>query len=115
MRQVLNQCEYIAQYVDDLAIVSNMPKSIVDKLLEVHVFKLKGTRPIQYHLECDSFRDSDQVLCMIPRKYIEQMVENYEKMFGTKPKQTFTSPLSNRDHPELDTSPELDIEVIKKY
>ena len=36
-------------------------------------------------------------------------------MFGQKPKLTVTSPLEKGDHPELDTSDELDIEDIKKY
>jgi hypothetical protein len=41
---------------------------------------------------------------MGPKKYIERMVMQYEIMFGTKPKATYTSPLMSNDHPELDTT-----------
>ena len=40
-------------------------------------------------------------------KYIERMMDNYSRMFGMKPKPTYTSPLDRCDHPELDTMEEL--------
>jgi len=43
------------------------------------------------------------------------MIESYLRLFGTKPKTIYSSPLERGDHPELDTSPELDIEGIKVY
>ena len=64
--------EYIARYVDDLAIVSKDPQSIISLLTEKHGLKLKGTGPIGYHLGCDFFRDKDNILCMCPRRYIEK-------------------------------------------
>ena len=36
-------------------------------------------------------------------------------MFGDKPSTKVSSPLEKGDHPELDTSDELDIDGIKKY
>ena len=39
---------------------------------------------------------------------------SYERIFGQKP-QFYTSPLEKGDHPELDTSDELDESGIKKY
>jgi len=41
----------VAVYVDDLAIASKDPKSIMDALMNCHGFKLKGTGPIEYHLD----------------------------------------------------------------
>jgi len=41
------------------------------------------------------------------------MIKLYLCLFGTKPKTIYSSPLEKGDHPELDTSPELDIEGIK--
>ncbi len=78
------------------------------------MFKLKGTGPIEFHLGCDFFRDSDGVLCYAPRKYIEKTLDNYKRLFGKEPKKA-SSPLDKGDHPELDTSPLLDIEDIKIY
>ena len=107
--------EYIAVYVDDLAIAARNPKEICDILMKKYKFKLKGTGPISFHLGCDFFRDKEGVLCMAPKKYIEKMVKTYERLFGEKPKQHYTSPLKKNDHPELDKSNLLDTDGIKKY
>lgn len=85
--------EYIAVYVDDLAIASKDPKEIVGTLRDVYNFKLKGTGPIEFHLGCDFFRDDDGVLCLSPKKYIDKMVDAYERMFGSKPKTKYRSPV----------------------
>lgn len=52
---------------------------------------------------------------MALKKYINRMLDTYFRMFGSKPRQTYSSPLEKGDHPELDTSEELDIDGIKKY
>ena len=115
MRDKLDHWEYIGTYVDDLAIASKDPKSIVNTLTDKYRFKLKGTGPISYHLGCDFSRDKDGVLGLQPRKYIERMVETYVRMFGEKPKEIYMSPLEKGDHPELDTSDLLDADGIQKY
>ena len=114
MRRNGNQYEYIATYVDDICIVAKNPKEIARQLEEDYKFKLKGTGPISYHLGCDFFRDSTGTLCLSPKKYIEKMKESYIRMFGIAPKK-ISSPLEANDHPELDTSDELDEDGIKKY
>jgi hypothetical protein len=50
MRPVDDHYEYIATYVDDLAISSKDPKAITDTLMNKYNFKLKGTGEIEYHL-----------------------------------------------------------------
>ena len=108
--------EYVAVYVDDLAIAMRDPKPFIKILTETYKFKLKGTGPITFHLGCDFFRDRDDVLCMAPRKYIDKMVSGYERMFGDKPKKTnVSSPLEKGDHPECDESDFLDVDDIQKY
>jgi hypothetical protein len=42
------------------------------------------------------------------------MIEQYERMFGTKPRE-YTSPLEKGDHPEIDISPEVNEAGIKTY
>ena len=106
--------EYIATYKDDLAICSKDTQAIVDKLMNGYKYKLKGTGPLSYHLGCDCFKDDNGVLCSAPKKYIDRMMETFHQMFGHTPKE-FTSPLEGGDHPELDTSPELDENGVKKY
>jgi Reverse transcriptase (RNA-dependent DNA polymerase) len=99
--------DYIAVYIDDLLIAAKDPLGITKCLEETHLFKLKGTGLLKYHLGCDYFRDDAGTLCFFSRKYIEKMMDQYEKLFGTKPKE-YTSPLEKSDHPEIDTTDELD-------
>lgn len=107
--------EYIAVYVDDLCLAMKNPQAFCDTLMNTYKYKLKGTGPISFHLGCDFFRDEEGVLCMAPKKYIDKMMSGYERMFGEKPRTTYTSPLEKGDHPELDTSELLDADGIKKY
>jgi len=72
-------------------------------LIEKHHFKLKGTGPTKFHLGCDFFRDEEGVLCYVPKKRIEKILENYRRICGAWPKPA-TSPLTAGDHPELDAS-----------
>jgi hypothetical protein len=108
MRKNCNIYEYIAVYVDDLAIAAKDPKSITDILMDKHKFKLKGTGPITYHFGCDFFCDSNGIMCMAPNKYIDKMVSTYEQMSGCKPCTQVSSPLEKGDHPKIDTSELLD-------
>jgi hypothetical protein len=65
-------------------------------------------------LGCDYFRDNDGTLCYGPRKYIAKILDQFENMFGCKPKE-YISALEMGDHPEIDNTEELDEEGIKKY
>lgn len=115
MREVGDHYEYIARYVDDLAIASRDPSVIIEELQVTHELKLKGTGPIEYHLGCNFFHDSQGILCMAPKKYIDRMLDTYFHMFRTKLKQTYSSPLEKGDHPELNTSEELGVDGIKQF
>jgi hypothetical protein len=102
--------------VDDLAIASKDPAEIIRLLTDKYKFKLKGTGPIEFHLGCDFFRDEEGVLCFAPRKYIEKLIDSYERMFGSKPKTTkVTSPLVKGDHPEIDDTAFLEEKGIQQY
>jgi len=114
MRDKGDHYEYIAVYVDDLMFASKDPETIVKTLMEKYQFKLKGTGPTEFHLGCDFFRDEEGVLCYAPKKYIEKILENYRRIYGTWPKPA-TSPLITGDHPELDTSELLDEDNQKIY
>lgn len=106
--------EYIASYVDDLCIVAKDPKSITDILVEKYKYKLNCTGHLSFHLGCDFFCDDNGVLCFAPRKYVEKMIAGYVSMFGEQPRQ-YSTPLEKGDHPEMDTSEELDEAGVKKY
>ena len=106
--------EYIAVYVDDLAIAAKDPESIVKSLETVHKLKLKGVGPIKFHLGCDFFEDPDGTLACGPKKYIDKLISSYEAMFGEKPKE-YGSPLEKNDHPEVDESDLIDKKGIQQY
>ncbi|KAL7455007.1 hypothetical protein ACHAWC_006593 [Mediolabrus comicus] len=106
--------EYIAVYTDDLTIASKKPERIINDLENTYKFKLKGTGELSFLLGCDYIRDKDGVLRQEPRKYIEKMIETYERLFGEKPRKA-TSPLVKGDHPELDTSELLDDDGTRIY
>ena len=55
MRRNGNIYEYVAVYVDDLAIAAKDPKGLCQILIEEYKYKLKGTGPISFHLGCDFF------------------------------------------------------------
>ena len=57
-----NHCEYIAVYVDDLAICMKDPQAFCDTVEKKYTLKLKGVGPISYHLGCGYTRDEDGTL-----------------------------------------------------
>jgi hypothetical protein len=114
MRDKGDHYEYIAVYVDDLLIASKCPQEIISFLTDKAKFKLKGTGPLSFHLGCDWFRDAEGILCSTPRKYLDKLSDNYKRIFGCAPKHA-SSPLVKGDHPEIDTSPLLDLDGIKIY
>ena len=115
MRKVGNRYEYIGVYVDDLVIVSKKPTGIIDILEREYKFKLKGTGSIAFHLGCDFYRDQHGILVQAPKKYIQKMIDTYERMYGEKPSHKYSSPLEHNDHPELDTTEFLDVDMKAKY
>ena len=52
---------------------------------------------------------------MEPKKYIEKMMQTYERLFGTPVLQKYYSPLDKGDHPEMDDSEFLDDNGIQIY
>jgi hypothetical protein len=85
------------------------------RLLQIkYHFKLKGPGPIGYHLGAEFLRDKDGTLLISPKKYVERMIVNFERMFNQKPKLA-SSPIEKGDHPEIDVSEEMDVDGIAKY
>ena len=95
--------EYIAIYVDDLAIAAKDPQAFCNELKEKYNLKLKGVGPLEYHLGCTYKKDPDGTLAADPRSYVNKILESYKKMFKEKPRKS-RPPLEGGDHPELDTS-----------
>ena len=101
--------EYVCVYVDDLMAVMKDPAEFFRRLSdpEIHNYKLKGVGPPEYHLGGNFGRDPDGTLWWGSQSYIEKMLNNYERQFGSMPAKK-NAPMTDSDHPELDTSDLLD-------
>jgi hypothetical protein len=105
---------YVLVYVDDIMYIGKEPQQFFDSLTDIYGFKLKGVGVPSYHLGGDFFRDPDGTLAWGASSYVKKMLINYEVMFGEKPKE-YAAPMCERDHPELDSTEELDDIGIKQY
>ena len=113
MRKRDGYYEYIAVYVDDLAIALSNPKEFVEEL-EALGYKLKGVGTIAFHLGSDYKRDEDGVLMCMPKKYIYKSLDVFKNLFGEEPR-PYSTPLEKNDHPEIDESEECNDEERGKY
>ena len=64
--------EYIAVYVDDLAIAAKDPQAFCNELKKRYNLKLKGVEPLEYHLGCTYKKDPDGTLAADPRRFRAQ-------------------------------------------
>ena len=106
--------EYIFVYVDNLCVASQDPGKIFQTFKNSYKFTLKGDGPLDYHLGCSYKWDPDGTLVADRRKYVNKIIESYERMFSTKPKKA-RPPLETGDNPELDQSDFCNEEEIKQY
>ena len=106
--------EYIAVYADDLAIAAKDPQAFCNELKKKYNLKLKGVGPLEYHLGCTYKKDPDGTLAADPRRYVNKILESYERMFKEKPRKS-RPPLEGGDHPELDKSELCDDHQTKQF
>ena len=106
--------EYIAVYVDDLAIAAKDSQAFCNELKKKYNLKLKGVGPLEYHLGCTYKKDPDGTLAADPRRYVNKILESSERMFKEKPRKS-RPPLERGDHPELDTSELCDEHQTKQF
>ena len=106
--------EYIAVYVDDLAIAAKDPQAFCNDLKKKYNLKLKGVGPLEYHLGCTYKKDPDGTLAADPRRYVNKILESYKRMFKEKPRKS-RPPLEGGYHPELDTSELCDEHQTKQF
>ena len=64
--------EYIAVYVDDLAIAAKDTQAFCNELKKRYNLKLKGVGPLEYHLGCTYKKDPDGTLAADPRRFRAQ-------------------------------------------
>ncbi len=52
---------------------------------------------------------------MIPMKYVDPIMDNYSRIFGNKPKTTYTSPMEGGDHLKLNITQLFDEDEMNIY
>ena len=110
--------EYVVVNVDDLLFAGKDAKQFWK---DVHSmgYKLKGVGPPDYHLGAMFERVKDPEPCMTwgPVRYIQKILEQYERLFGEKIKnsQKIHASLEPGDHPELDVNELCSDEEKAKY
>ena len=90
------------------------PNAFCNELKKRYNLKLKGVGPLEYHLGCTYKKDPDGTLAADPRRYVNKILESYERMFKEKPRKS-RPPLEGGDHPELDTSELCDEHQTKQF
>ena len=115
IRDAGDVCEYVVVYVDDILTALKDPDSFYKELQsDPWNYKLKNVEEPRFHLGGDFFRDKDGTLCYGAQTYVKRLVETYKELFGEQPKEVHL-PLDKDDKPELDESPLLGPDGIKRY
>jgi hypothetical protein len=115
MRKQDSHYEYVAVVVDDLLIFSENPQGIIGPLLDVSKYEMKGVGTPEYFSGGDVRQNPETGLWELRAKtYCENTVTRLEKFFDRVFK-SYGSPMEKDDHPELDSSPILSGDEIRKY
>jgi len=114
LRDIGTKYEYICVYVDDLMAIMEDPDSFFETLKEKYGYILKGTGEPTYHLGGDFFKDPDGTLVWGAKTYIKRLLDNVQLLCNVTPR-PYSSPLDHKDSPELDETPLLDQDGIRKY
>ena len=69
-----------------LQIAAKDPQAFCNELKKKYNLKLKGVGPLEYHLGCTYKKDPDGTLAADPRRYVNKILESYERMFNEKTK-----------------------------
>ena len=65
--------EYVVVYVDNLLYTMKDPRGLLNHLIKVHKYKLKGDEPLSFHLGHDLGCDPDGTCYYQLKKYISKM------------------------------------------
>ena len=99
MREKLNleSCEHIAVYLDHPYIASLKPEDIVNTLETKYKIKINA----DYHLEAKYPNDPGGTMICQLKKYIEELHENFTKLFKESPPKGLITLLDKIDLPSV--------------
>ena len=105
--------DYICTHVDDFKVVARNPELWIERIAGAFLIKEHGPR--NYYLGNDyTFQDNFNLWTYGSKTYAKEAVAKVERIFGTLPKEG--TPLPSKDcHPEMDTTPLLDLDGHRKF
>ncbi|MGH7974543.1 MAG: reverse transcriptase domain-containing protein, partial [bacterium] len=106
-----NTYDYVAVYVDDLLVLGKHPMNVIDILRKKYV--LKGVGPPKYHLGGDIGMEKGKYY-LGAKTYIRNVCKKIEALLEIR-LGSFTSPMADGDHPEIDDSDLLDENDVSIY
>ena len=104
--------EYVATYVDDLIFVSKDPMKYIEQLK--FEYEMKGVGVPEYYLGGNVDIGTDGSMYWSAKTYIKNVCDRVEKLFDVTLK-SYGSPLEDNYHPEIDESPLLSDDMVRKY
>ncbi|MGH3056517.1 MAG: reverse transcriptase domain-containing protein, partial [Gaiellaceae bacterium] len=115
MKDCTTHYEYVCVYVDDILVIGKDPSELISQLRQ-H-FKLKDVGPPSAFLGGNFERRNlpEKVMTWGSKTYVNKILNSYKDQHGELPMKSVHTPLETGDHPELDTSAELDIKGIQLY
>jgi hypothetical protein len=114
--------EYVLIYIDDLLVISENPREILEKIDHYFPIKPESIGPPNMYLGAKlskySLNNGVVACAMSSSQYIQEAVKNVESYLAehglSLPAQVAT-PLTSNNRPELDVSPELDPECANYF
>ena len=97
--------EYIANYVDDVICFSRDPMKVIEEIRSDYM--LKGVGEPEYYLGGnvdpldDTWQTENVSLALSARTYVKNVVERFERLFGSELR-LYKTPMSDEYHPETD-------------
>ena len=111
--------EYIARFVDDVVAFAKDPMAVMQELAKTYV--MKGVGAPRYYLGGDVLELNEQWMsqgltyAFSAETYIHQILPKMAELLGLQQFAKRETPMHVNYHPELDTSPLLDVDSIAKY
>ena len=111
--------EYIARFVDDVVAFAKDPMAVMQELAKTYV--MKGVGAPRYYLGGDVLELNEQWMsqglthAFSAETYIHQILPKMAELLGLQQFAKRETPMDVNYHPELDTSPLLDVDGIAKY
>ena len=104
---------YICTHVDDFKVIDVSPEIWIDRIAGAFLIKSHGPRG--YYLGNDyKYHDGQDIWTFGTKTYTDEALSRVERIFGTLRHKSTPLPVEDC-HPELDESPQLNLDGHRKF